>query len=274
MIKDQIINVVILALREDIGSGDITTASIVPADKKVKAKITAKEPGIICGMGIAHLVFKSVDKAIQVTAKVKEGARVPAGKVIAVVAGPARGILTAERTALNFLQRMSGIATLTSKFVKAAGKRVKVLDTRKTSPGLRVLDKYAVKCGGGANHRIGLYDAVLIKDNHIAAVGSLKKAVALAKRKYPVVEVEANDPKQVLEAVDSGASRILLDNMSIAKIKEAVRTIRKASKRIEIEVSGGVDLGNISKIARTGVDFISVGALTHSAPALDLSLKL
>jgi nicotinate-nucleotide pyrophosphorylase (carboxylating) len=274
MIKDQIINAVILALHEDIGSGDITTNSIIPEKLNVTAKLIAKGSGVICGMGVAHLVFKSVDKNVQFTPKVKDGASVRSGTVIAVVKGPARGILTAERTALNFLQRMSGIATLTSRFVKLAGKKLKVLDTRKTSPGLRILDKYAVKCGGGENHRIGLFDAVLIKDNHIKAVGSLKKAVLLAKKKFPKVEVEAGNLKQVQEAIASGASRILLDNMSVADIRKAVKNIRSSGKKIDIEVSGGVNLQNIPAIAVTGADFVSVGALTHSAPALDISLKI
>jgi nicotinate-nucleotide pyrophosphorylase (carboxylating) len=273
-LRVQILDSVILALREDIGSGDITTNSIIPSDKKIAARITAKEAGVICGLSIAQLVFRSVDKDIDLTLKVKDGAAVSPGKVIAIVRGPARGILTAERTALNFLQHMSGIASLTAKYVKAAGKKVKILDTRKTSPGLRALDKYAVKTGGGANHRLGLFDAVLIKDNHITVVGGLKKAVNLARNRYGAIEVEAKTLKQVKEAINTAARRILLDNMSLGEIKQAVKLIKSAGRKIEIEASGGINLGNIGKIARTGVDFISVGILTHSAPALDISLKV
>ncbi|MFH1710377.1 MAG: carboxylating nicotinate-nucleotide diphosphorylase, partial [bacterium] len=256
------------------GSGDITTSSIVPADRKANAKIIVKESGIICGLSIARLIFQSVDKNIKFTDKVKDGRSVKKGTVAAAVTGPARGILTAERTALNFLQRLSGIATLTDKFVKAAGRKVKILDTRKTTPGLRVLEKYAVKMGGGSNHRLGLFDAVLIKDNHISIAGSLKKAVALAKKKYNRIEVEAKTPAQVKEAIEAGVTRIMLDNMSIADIKRSVRSIRQAKNKIEIEASGGITLKNIRSIAGGGVDYISIGALTHSAPALDINLKV
>jgi nicotinate-nucleotide pyrophosphorylase (carboxylating) len=273
-IKLLIVDAVILALREDIGSGDVTTNTIIPADLHAAAKIIAKESGIICGLSVAQLVLQSVDRNIQFTRKIKDGSAAAKGSVIATVSGPARGILTAERTALNFLQRLSGISTLTRKFVKAAGGRVKILDTRKTSPGLRVIDKYAVKIGGGSNHRIGLYDAVLIKDNHVSVLGDMKKAVGLAKKKFDKVEVEAKTIGQVNEAAASGASRILLDNMSPAQVRQAVKLIKNVNKKIEIELSGGVNLKNIGAFSRTGVDYISVGALTHSAPALDISLKV
>ena len=272
--KMMILDAIILALREDIGSGDITTDAIVPADMKISANIMAKESGIICGLLIAKLVFLSVDKTIEFTDKAKDGKSVKKGNVVAVVKGPARGILTAERTALNFLQRLSGIATLTNKFVKAAGNKVKILDTRKTTPGLRVLEKYAVKAGGGSNHRLGLFDAILIKDNHISVTGGLRKAVDLAKKKYPKVEVEAKTIGQVREAIDSGAARIMLDNMSITDIRRSVNLIRSSKRKIEIEVSGGITLKNIREIAGTSVDYVSIGALTHSAPALDISLKV
>jgi nicotinate-nucleotide pyrophosphorylase (carboxylating) len=273
-IKILILDSVILALREDVGKGDITTDSIVSPDAKASAKIVVKENGIICGLSIARLVFQSVDKNIEFSDRVKDGEAVKKGTAVASVRGPARGILTAERTALNFLQRLSGIATLTNKFVKAAGKKVKILDTRKTTPGLRVLEKYAVKIGGGFNHRIGLFDAVLIKDNHITAAGGLKKAVGLAKKRYNIIEVEAKTIGQVKEALESGVSRIMLDNMRIPDIKRSVQLIRRSKNKIEIEVSGGVALKNIRSIAGTGVDYISIGALTHSAPALDISLKV
>ena len=182
--------------------------------------------------------------------------------------------MTAERTALNFLQRLSGIATLTNKYVKTAGKKVKILDTRKTTPGLRILEKYAVKAGGGSNHRIGLFDAVLIKDNHISVAGGLRKAVDLVKEKYSWIEVEAKTLGQVREAIDSGAARIMLDNMSTVDIKRSVKLIRASKRKIEIEVSGGVTLNNIRNIAKAGGDYISIGALTHSAPAVDMNLKV
>jgi len=273
-LKKQILDSVVIALREDIGSGDITTNLIIPHDLKMSANIIAKEPGVICGIAIAKLVFKAIDDQIEFVNKVKDGDRVNAGKVIATVRGPARAILTAERTALNFLQRLSGISTLTSKYVKASGSGVDILDTRKTTPGLRILEKYAVRIGGGVNHRIGLYDAVLIKDNHIAAAGSIIKAVSLAKAKYGSIEVEAKTIGQVKEAIDAGVTRIMLDNMSIANLKAAVKLIRQTKRKIEIEVSGGINLKNIGRIARTGVDYISIGALTHSAPALDICLKV
>lgn len=273
-IKMLILDAVILALREDVGSGDITTNSVVSPDKKASARIIVKEDGIICGLSIARLVFQSVDRNIIFSEKVRDGQAVKKGAVAATVTGSARGILTAERTALNFLQRLSGIATFTSKFVKAAGKSVKILDTRKTSPGLRVLEKYAVKTGGGTNHRIGLFDRVLIKSNHITVAGGLKKAVDLAKRKYKNIEVEAKTINQVKEAIEAEVSRIMLDNMGISNIKRSVQLIRRSGKKIEIEVSGGINLKSIRRIAATGVDFVSVGALTHSAPALDISLKV
>jgi len=272
--KMLILDSIILALREDIGSGDITTNAIVPAEMKISANIIAKEAGIICGLLIAKLVFLSVDKTVEFTDKAKDGKFVKKGAVIATVKGPARGILTAERTALNFLQRLSGISTMTNKFVKAAGKGVKILDTRKTTPGLRYLEKYAVKMGGGFNHRLGLYDAVLIKGNHVSIAGGIKTAVDLAKKKYGWVEVEAKTQGQVMDAVASGASRIMLDNMSIADLKRSIKLVRASKRKIEVEVSGGVSLSNIRNIAGTGVDYISIGALTHSAPAIDMNLKV
>lgn len=219
-------------------------------------------------------MFRSVDKNARFIKKCSDGGKVRKGQVVAEVKGSARGILTAERTALNFLQRLSGISTLTRKFVDAAGGRVNILDTRKTSPGLRVLEKYAVKVGGGTNHRIGLFDGVLIKDNHIAVTGDLTKTVEAAMRGCEAVEVEANTMKQVEEAAGSGASRILLDNMSVPQIKQAVKIIRSRSKKIEIEISGGVNLNNIKSYSKACADYISIGALTHSAPALDISLKI
>jgi len=273
-IKLLIIDSIILALREDVGQADITTDSVIPANAMIRANITAKEGGIICGLSIAGLVFQSVNRGIIFTPKVKDGKAVKKGTVIATVSGPARGILTAERTALNYLQRLSGISTLTDKFVRAAGRRIKVLDTRKTTPGMRVLEKYAAKMGGGHNHRVGLFDGLLIKDNHIAVAGGLKKAVREAKKKFDAIEVETKTLAQVGEAITEGVSRIMLDNMSVPTIKKAVQMIKRSGKKIQTEVSGGTTLKNIRRIAGTGADYVSIGALTHSAPALDINLKV
>ena len=270
------------ALSEDVGAGDFTTNSIVPKVARAKAIIVAKENGTIAGLSVAKQVFCSVDKKIKFSAKVKDGAKVKKGKVIATLSGPARGILTGERSALNFLQRLSGIATLTSRFVDLAhgtshlpaGRHglAQILDTRKTIPGLRILEKQAVKAGGGANHRFGLYDAILIKDNHIAIAGGIKSAIKLAKKKNPkkFVEVEAKKLTQVKQAIEIGVDRILLDNMNLKTLRQAVKLCRKA--KIKTEASGGVNLKTIKQVAKTGVDCISVGALTHSAQALDISL--
>jgi nicotinate-nucleotide pyrophosphorylase (carboxylating) len=276
-LKILILDSVILAIREDVAGGDITTLATVAPTKISKAKIVAKQDGIICGLNIAQLIFQSIDKGIQFDRKVREGASVKKGTAIATLKGHTRGLLTAERTALNYVQRLSGIATLTRKYVKkTAQKKVKVLDTRKTTPGLRALEKYAVAIGGGVNHRLGLFDAILIKDNHIKAAGGITKAVTLCRNKCPNerIEVEAGNIPEVKEAISCGVERIMLDNMDIAAIKKAVKAIRRSKKYIEIEVSGGIDLNNISSYASAGVDFISVGALTHSASALDINMKI
>ncbi|HTY13613.1 MAG TPA: carboxylating nicotinate-nucleotide diphosphorylase [Candidatus Omnitrophota bacterium] len=257
------------ALREDIGTGDITSKLVIAEKLKATAVIKAKEPGVIAGLEVAAEVFRQVDRRIKLTKKIRDGEKIARGQALATVSGPARGILTGERTALNFLQHLSGIATLTARFVSRAG-RATVLDTRKTVPGMRALEKYAVKTGGGTNHRMGLYDAVLIKDNHIKLAGGIREAVARAKGKK--VEVETKDLAEVREAIDAGASRILLDNMDTGTMKKAVKLCRAAE--IKTEASGGVDLKNISTIARTGVDYISIGALTHSSKALDINLKI
>ncbi|MDD5382500.1 MAG: carboxylating nicotinate-nucleotide diphosphorylase [Candidatus Margulisbacteria bacterium] len=268
-----------LALVEDGGRGDITSRVIIPAGQKAKAVIRTKENGVVCGLGAAREVFRQIDRRIRFSAKVKDGTAVKAGTVIATVSGPARGILTGERVALNFLQHLSGIATLTRAFVSrvtSRGSRVRILDTRKTIPGMRVLEKYAVKMGGGVNHRMGLYDAILIKDNHIKLAGgvvnAIRKAKAEAKAKAKGIEAEAKTIAQVQQAIAAGADRILLDNMSIRTLRQAVKLCKKAG--VKTEASGGVNLNNIAAIAKTGVDYISVGALTHSARALDISLKI
>jgi len=266
-----------LALAEDIGPGDITTRAIVPKDRNAKAVIMAKEAGVIAGLEIAKDVFKHLSRNIKFISGVKDGTFVKKGKVLAAIIGPAATIITGERVALNFIQHLSGVATLTNKFVarvKGQGSRVKILDTRKTIPGMRVLEKYAVRMGGGANHRMGLHDAVLIKDNHIMIAGGIEKAIKAAMAKYgrKEIEVEARTIEEVKKAVRAGADRILLDNMNITQLKESVKLCKKA--RIKTEASGGVNLNNVKAIAKTGVDFISVGALTHSAKALDISLKI
>lgn len=267
-----------LALAEDLGPGDITTRAVIGRGERVQAAVRAKGSGVICGQAIAAEVFRHLDPRVKYAAKARDGALVKKGKVIAVVSGPARAILTGERTALNFLQHLSGIATLTRKFkLQTSNFKIKaqILDTRKTVPGLRVLEKYAVKCGGGVNHRLGLYDAILIKDNHIKIAGGIGEAVYQAKRqgfRANKIEAEAKTLGEVKAALSVGVGRVLLDNMSVKTLRQAVKLCKKA--RIKTEASGGVNLKNIRAIAKTGVDFISVGALTHSAPALDISLKV
>ena len=257
------------ALKEDIGKGDVTTNSIVSKTEKLKAILLAKEDGVIAGLDIAKEVFKKLDKNIKFVKEINDGTLVKKGKIIARIEGNARAILTGERVALNFLQRLSGIATLTSKFVKLAGK-IKIKDTRKTTPGLRVLEKYAVKMGGGTNHRMRLDDGILIKDNHIMFAGSVAEAIRKVKKTGEEIEVEVENIKQLKEALDAKADSILLDNMNVVEIKKAV----KIAKGIETEISGGVNLKNIRKFAKTKATYISVGALTHSPKGLDISLEV
>ncbi len=274
-VRLQVLELIARALAEDVGSGDITSEWIIPPDLRLRGDLLVKQVGVIAGLEVAALVFATVDPSIQFTALVNDGDRVNRGTVVARVVGPARSILTAERTALNFLQRMSGIATDTRRFVDAvAGTRAVILDTRKTCPGLRLLDKWAVRLGGAQNHRTGLYDMVLIKDNHIAAAGGITQAVRKVRERIPkgiLVEVEVKSLAELDEALALGVDRIMLDNMSLDDIREAVR---RAQGRVKLEVSGGVTLSTVTKIAATGVDYISVGALTHSPQALDISLEL
>ncbi|HEY8188471.1 MAG TPA: carboxylating nicotinate-nucleotide diphosphorylase [Pyrinomonadaceae bacterium] len=261
------------ALEEDIGSGDVTTTSIVPADALLHGQIVAKQAGVVAGLDVAEEVFHLLDERIEFTATVEEGSRVEPMAVLANLSGSARALLTGERTALNFLNRMSGIATLTRRFVDAVSHtNATILDTRKTAPGLRVLDKLAVRRGGGRNHRIGLYDMVLIKDNHIDFAGSLIEAVGRVRASGTSleVEVEARTLADVQKAIDLGVDRILLDNMSVELISEAVKL---SGGRAKLEASGNVNLENVREIAETGVEFISVGALTHSATSFDASLE-
>ena len=263
------------ALEEDIGPGDLTTDAIIDPHATGKAALLAKEQIILAGLPLFSMVFTFLDPELQFEYVYQDGATVKSGETICIVSGRLASILKAERTALNFIQRMSGIATLTSEYVaNARPNKAKILDTRKTVPGLRALDKYSVRMGGGFNHRIGLFDGILIKDNHIAAAGSITKAVELARANSPhtiKVEVEVETMFRVQEALDAGADIILLDNMTIDKINQAVKVI---NGKVLVEVSGGVTLGNIRKIAEMGVDFISIGALTHSAKAVDLSLEI
>jgi len=260
------------ALREDIGAGDATSNSIIPADAVMTGQIIAKQSGVIAGLDVAQAVFAALDPRVEFTALVEEGARVENRQVVSRLAGPAVSLLTGERTALNFLGRVSGIATLTRQFVDAvAGTRAVILDTRKTVPGLRMLDKLAVARGGGQNHRIGLYDMILIKDNHIDFAGGITAAVERARAAHTglEIEVEARTLAHVQESLDLGVERILLDNMSLETMRQAV--VLNAG-RAKLEASGNVTLETVRAIAETGVDYISSGALTHSAKVFDVSL--
>ena len=263
------------ALDEDIGDGDVTTQCIVSPGATLNGQFIAKEAGVLAGSEVVELTFGLVDEQVQFIPGVFDGDQVEAGQVTAMINGPGWALLGGERVALNFLQRMSGIATLTRRFVEAVqGTSTVVLDTRKTAPGLRPLDKWAVRLGGGQNHRFGLYDMVLIKDNHIAAVGSISEAVARVRaedEKRLPIEVEVKTLMELQEALDLGLDRIMLDNMSLDEMREAVRL---ANGRVPLEASGNVSLENVAAIAATGVDYISVGMLTHSVRALDISLEL
>ncbi len=259
-----------LALDEDIGSGDLTSASVIPADLQFRGVMAARHTMVVCGLPIAAAVFTEVVPEAVFTAKVQDGETVAAGTVLAEIQGPARGLLTAERTALNLLQLLSGIATLTHSYVvKLTGTTCTLLDTRKTIPGLRRLSKYATRCGGARNHRMGLYDAILIKDNHIAVCGGVVAAVAAAKATGAMVEVECDTLPQVADAVNAGADIILLDNMPPDVLRQAVALVKGHCKT---EASGGVNLDTIAAIGATGVDFVSVGRITQSAPAVDIGL--
>ncbi len=263
------------ALVEDVGPGDVTTDTICSVDAVSTAEIRVKEKGVLAGGPIAERVFKRLSPEARIVLSKEDGAKVMPGDVILQIEAPTRAILTGERLALNILQRLSGIATETSKYAaECEGYKAKILDTRKTAPGLRVLDKYAVLTGGGQNHRIGLYDGVLIKDNHIVSAGGISKAVQVVRRKYGdkyQIEVETSNLSEVSEALNSGADIIMLDNMSTQDMREAVSAI---DGKALIEASGGVTLETVRGIAETGVDYISVGSVTHSAKALDIALYL
>jgi nicotinate-nucleotide pyrophosphorylase (carboxylating) len=264
--------VVRLALAEDVGSGDVTTDSVVPAAARCRASLVLEEPGVVCGVDAVRAVFEALDPAVSLETLLADGARVTdVPTAVAAIEGPARAVLTGERTALNLFGRLCGIATLTARYVDlVAGTGAEILDTRKTTPGLRALEKYAVRCGGGTNHRFGLHDAVLLKENHLRIAGGIAPAVAAARDGRPV-EVEAETLAEAGEAVEAGADRILLDNMTPEQVRRAVELV---GGRAQLEASGGISLATVRAYAETGVDFVSVGALTHSARSLGVSLEV
>lgn len=265
--KERVLPLLKEALEEDLGSGDITTLAIVPENLVVEGEFLVKEDGVIAGIDIPGWVFELLDPDVDYRVLKKDGDKVGEGEVIAKVRGRARSLLSGERVSLNFLQHLSGIATLTRRFVDAVeGSGVKILDTRKTIPLLRYVEKYAVRCGGGENHRFGLYDAVLIKDNHKRIAGGVKNALKII---YGEVEVE--NIEELKEALEAGAEWIMLDNFTIEDIRKAVEIV---GGRAKLEVSGGVGLDNVKEIARTGIDYISIGKITHSAPFLDISFEV
>jgi nicotinate-nucleotide pyrophosphorylase (carboxylating) len=262
------------ALAEDIGSGDVTTDAVIPADMTCRGKIVCKEDGVIAGLSVASRVFAMVDERIIFDAKTRDGEKVQEDQIVARISGPARGMLKGERVALNFLQHLSGVATMTARYVKAVeGTKTKILDTRKTTPGLRGLEKYATRIGGAVNHRMGLYDAVLIKDTHLALVGGITPALRAVRKAYVDgdINVEVSNIQELEQALADKAPRILLDNFAPGQVREAMQIIRG---RAEVEISGGVQVSNTRAYALAGAAYISVGALTHSATALDFSMKV
>ena len=273
-IPQSVIDILHCALQEDIGHGDVTTFLLIPEDTKSKAHFIAKEKFVIAGIPFVQEVFRILDPSITFKNFYHDGSKVIKGDVIAEISGRTQTILKGERVSLNILQRLSGIATLTSMYIKRIeGVKVKIVDTRKTTPCLRFMEKYAVRVGGGNNHRFGLFDGILIKDNHIKALGGIKKAVREAKKGHHLfkIEVEVKNLRELNEAIEAGADIVMLDNMSIRDIKEAVKI---AKGKVMLEASGNVTLDNVREIAETGVDLISVGAITHSAVAVDISLKI
>ena len=271
---DEYVPLVEAALAEDIGDGDVTTSALVPEGAVATAVMFAREPLVMAGVELAMAVFQQVDQRIEFGIEIFDGQQAALGQTLVRVQGPARALLIAERTALNFIQHLAGVATLTAQFVEeVAGTGVTILDTRKTTPGWRALEKYAVACGGGSNHRIGLFDQVMIKDNHLVALdGDIVQAVALAREAAPglKIEVEVDTPEQVRAALQARADIILLDNMEVEELRASVELINSCTKT---EASGGSTLETVREIAETGVDFISIGALTHSAPSVDIALE-
>jgi nicotinate-nucleotide pyrophosphorylase (carboxylating) len=275
-VSDGLEQLVARALREDVGDGDVTTEATVPADARARARIVQKAPGVVFGLDAVEEVFRQCDRAVVLERHVDEGVWRAEGGAVLSATGSARGLLVAERTALNFIAHLSGVATFAARAAKEVeGTRAKVLDTRKTTPGLRTLEKAAVAAGGAVNHRNGLFDAILIKENHIAAAGGIAAAVERAREAAPALasqlEVEVRDPGEIDEALAAGAPRMLLDNMTPDELRAAVAQV---AGRAELEASGGVSLATLRVVAETGVEWVSMGALTHSAPALDLSLTL
>lgn len=268
-------DIIMNALKEDMPLGDITTDNIISPESTTRATFLAKQDAIIAGLQVAQHVFEILDSGVKFTAFIKDGDRVKKGDIIAAVSGPTRALLKGERTALNFMQRLSGIATLTNKYVQIVKDLpVKVTDTRKTTPGLRILEKYAVSAGGGSNHRYSLSDGVLIKDNHIAAAGGIRNAVELVRKSIPhtvKIEVETESIEDVQEALDCKADIIMLDNMSNNQMTEAVKLI---NKRALVEASGNISEDTIYEVAKTGVDIISIGKVTHSAGSIDISMNI
>jgi len=291
-VHESFLPLVKFALSEDVGTGDVTTLNAVPSNVGARAAIVAKAPGVVSGVDIAAMTFREVDASLKFKSIVKDGHEVPAGAAIATVSGSAASVMTAERTALNFLMRLSGVATLTRRYVEAiAGTGAIILDTRKTTPGLRILEKYAVLCGGGQNHRLALWDMYLVKDNHIRAARGLTNAIDRIQRtrRDLLLEVEVESLDQLREALRPEVDRILVDNQPPATVRRCVEEVDRwyaanppdhprvrdgARRWPEVEVSGGLSLKNIRAYAETGADYLSVGALTHSAPALDVSLEI
>ncbi|MBJ2188620.1 MAG: carboxylating nicotinate-nucleotide diphosphorylase [Muribaculaceae bacterium] len=269
-----------LAFAEDVGDGDATTLSTIPADAMGRQHLLVKQEGILAGVEIARKVFEKFDPSLKMEVFINDGAHVKPGDIAFVVEGPTRSLLQTERTMLNIMQRMSGIATTTAKYQeRLEGLHTKVLDTRKTTPGMRLLEKMAVKMGGGANHRIGLFDMILIKDNHVDFAGGITNAVSRAKQwckdngKDLKIEVEVRNTPEIMEALEAGVDRIMLDNYTPERTAEAVALIREKNPNVEIESSGGITLDTLRAYGEAGVDFISVGALTHSVKGLDMSFK-
>jgi nicotinate-nucleotide pyrophosphorylase (carboxylating) len=261
------------ALEEDLGIGDITTNATVSPSQRARGVFVVKSACVLAGMPIAIEAFRQLEPSVQATVHKLEGERCAPGDEVAEVVGLARTLLSAERTALNFLQRLSGIATTAGQFVRAAGGRTIVLDTRKTTPTLRRIEKYAVVAGGATNHRVGLFDAILIKDNHVRLAGGVREAITRVRARHPdlPIEIEAQSLSEVDEALDAGANVVLADNMPLA---DACETVRRARTRAKVEISGGVTLDRVGDLASTGADYVSVGALTHSAPAADISFEI
>ena len=273
-IPESVIQLLRHAIEEDLGHGDITSSLIIPEDSEARALFIAKGNFVLAGFPFARMVFHILDQSVSFKSFQAEGAKIRRGDVLGEVVGKTQLLLAGERTSLNVLQRLSGIATLTSQFVDAvSGTRAKIVDTRKTTPCLRFMEKYAVRMGGGVNHRFGLYDGILIKDNHIDAAGGIRQAVSLAKAGHHLakIEIEVDNLKDLEEALGVGPDIIMLDNMSVQDMAEAVKIV---AGRVVLEASGNVSLGNVRQIAETGIDLISIGALTHSVSAADISLKV